>query len=523
MFALTRSVGVRKHLNASFSNVLKLSQRFLTDSTDRLVAVKSLQNPSDVLQFYVQNPDMDISSLEATLRNLSKSSSTKDGVLATVNDERFQRLIATVSGRLEVCDGRHLSMIANALAFFPAHSIEMKELARKIADVTCRRENAFTPRNLSTLAMSFAALGVRDLYVIDFLRLESKKLMQDFTPTDLYMMMDAFRRIGVFPRDFFDLIVEKMQDEVDRFTAHEMAETLKVLANVGLAKGFLIRRLANLARDSLHVLPPKTTLSVFHSLAKLRFLDKNTEFDFIQALSGHIDSFTVNEKSNFLMSLGLAGAESERDLALKLVSSYVESKEHKSLLAHTQVAWAICYYQMTEFSAELEAILKFIYSQNRTNNLNILKLLGEIQNSVKLEFPKLDPQVVTPPPIWSAGVADATLKEQERTDSSRLYNEVTLELDSCSRAGVQGVKLVIQRNQSAGPYFVDFLDEKSKIAIDIDTLSRAQSRDMKHRHLRMLGYKPAVLHYWQWRRCRTDADKTLLLQTVLAEAMKKSA
>lgn len=521
MFLARHLVGVGHTHYSKAIRSLQVTQRFLVDTTDRLVAVKSLQNPSDVLQFYIQNPDMDISSLEATLRSLAKTPGSREVRLSAVNDERFQRLIATISGRLEVCDGRQLAMISNALAFFPVHSIEMKELAQRIADVTCRRENAFTPRNLSTLAMSFAALDVRDLFVVDFLRIESKKLMQDFSPSDLYMLMDAFRRLGVFPRDLFDLIVEKMQDEVDRFTAHEMAETLKVLSAVGLAKGFLIRRLSNLAIESLHVLTPKTTLSVFNSLAKLRFLDERNGSEIMDALQPHIESFTSSEKATYLMSLGLYGAKNSDEIASQLVKGYFTARGEKTLKGHSEVAWAICYFNLQNCRSELETCLKFIYAQNRTSNLTILRLLSEVVVAVKqsdFSKPPMDPVVTTTPPIWTAGMADAVLKEQEKTDSSRLYAEVMVELDQMRGAS----KLVMQRNQAVGPYIVDFLEESSKIVLDIDTLSRSQPKGLKHRHLEQLGYKPAVLNYWQWRRCRTDADKSLLLQTILHEPLKKA-
>lgn len=37
------------------------------------------------------------------------------------------------------------------------------------------------------------------------------------------MLLEAFRRWGVFDRQLVDLLVERMSDEVDRFTTRDLA------------------------------------------------------------------------------------------------------------------------------------------------------------------------------------------------------------------------------------------------------------------------------------------------------------
>ena len=46
--------------------------------------------------------------------------------------------------------------------------------------------------------------------------------MEDLEPGHCAMLLEAFRKWGVFDRQLVDMIVERMSDEVDRFTTRDL-------------------------------------------------------------------------------------------------------------------------------------------------------------------------------------------------------------------------------------------------------------------------------------------------------------
>lgn len=97
-------------------------------------------------------------------------------------------------------------------------------------------------------------------------------MAQDLDPAHCNGLLEAFRRWGLFDRELADTLVERMTDEIDRFSSKDIVDALVVLSNLGLARGFLLRRLAQLAFENLHVFSQKNLCGLLYALAKLRFL-----------------------------------------------------------------------------------------------------------------------------------------------------------------------------------------------------------------------------------------------------------
>merc|ERR1719216_17924 len=109
--------------------------------------------------------------------------------------------------------------------------------------------------------------------------------MDDFEPTQCVLLLETFRRWGVFDKQLVDLIVERMCDEVDRFTARDVVDALAVISRIGLARGFLLRRLCTLVFENLHQFTPRELTKMAYSLAKLRFLADGNADDLVDALA----------------------------------------------------------------------------------------------------------------------------------------------------------------------------------------------------------------------------------------------
>ena len=110
-----------------------------------------------------------------------------------------------------------------------------------------------------------------------------------------------------------------------------------------------------------------------------------------------------------------------------------------------------------------------------------------------------------------------------RFESSRLHAEVLALVESIKPAGAITEKLAIQRNAQAGPYRVDFLDEKLRLVVDIDTLSRPTTLALKHRHLKSLGFHVVGLGYWDIRRFKTFEEQQEWLRVAINRTLRKGA
>ena len=77
---------------------------------------------------------------------------------------------------------------------------------------------------------------------------------------------------------------------MDRFSSRDICDALKVLADLGLARGFLLRRLAQLSFENLHVFSMKQLTGVLYSLAKLRFVVKANVEDVLDHLRDEVEA-----------------------------------------------------------------------------------------------------------------------------------------------------------------------------------------------------------------------------------------
>ncbi|CEL93169.1 unnamed protein product [Vitrella brassicaformis CCMP3155] len=493
------------------------------DSTDRKTAVSIMEDPADILQYFIQNSDMDAPTLETTLRCLGRIA-IRNGARqmeSITADERFHRLLGTIGSRLEEANGRLLAMLATAMAYFRNPGGELLELVHKLGDVVMRRENAFNPRNLSSLALAFSTMGHRDPNLIEFIRVEAVKYMQDFRPNDLHVIMDAYRRWGVYNRELADMLVERMTDEIDRYTSKDVIMTLHVLSQVGLARGFLLRRLATLAFENLGDFDTRQLVTLFYSLSRLRFLSTQNCDDLIDALKiRDLDPKSINLDcmaiAQILFSLETAGYTENPAIIQCLVDAYqhkiTEGKATVSLLGKVDMAHALCFYNLKGTQPLLEKTLQDIFAGQVTRNRLLHTKLWEVIGALEVEQKGMRVDI---PVQWRAACDETDRLEQDKTETSRVHSEVVLVLDNLKGK----YALSVLRNQRAGYYRVDLYDEETKIAIDLDTVNRPVGRLLKHRHMSLQGYRPVSLDYWMWRRCRSEEDQTLFLKQLLTRPL----
>lgn len=491
------------------------------DSVDRTVTVRSMDNPAEVLQFMAEHSDSDTRTYEAALRTLSKLVKDSD-YQKVVSDGRFHTILSALATRLDDVDVRTLSMIADATARFRSSTPELSDLAQRLAEVAVRREDAFSPRNLASVAMALSVRSVRDTATVEFIRTEAMKLMDDFEPTQCVLLLEAFRRWGVFDKELVDLIVERMSDEVDRFTARDVVDALAVASRIGLARGFLLRRLCSLSFENLRQFMPRELTKMGYSLAKLRFLSRTDLDDIVDAITPDLSKLQGSQVSELLYTLAMVDARHQLELARTLMAQYLDSPravKSKSLSSLVDVAWSLCALGLLEeLSDDFKAVMDEVFDRSPPQNRVPLLKLFDVLCAVEVEHQGLG---VVVPAVWKAACDDADRFEMDKLEPSRLHNEIVMRFDHL-RGVANGLRwqLRMQRNQQCGPYRVDMLDEDTKIALDVETIIWPCSRAQKHRVLSGLGFRPLRLEYWEWRRARTEEDQNAFLEREVSRLLE---
>ncbi|CAK9018983.1 unnamed protein product [Durusdinium trenchii] len=497
--------------------------RCYVDSIDRRVSVYTLTEPQEVLSFMDRHPDSDLNTFEAALRHLSRFSQ-RGGHRTNaqiVEDARFHALLSGLTSRLEECDATLLSKISDSSGRFQNSTPELVDLASRLAEVVCQREDSFTARNLATVAISLSK-RIRDVETVEFIRNEVLKLIDDLEPKHCNMLLEAFRRWGVFDRQLVDLLVERMTDEVDQFVPDELVEALSVLSRLGLARGFLLRRLCGLAFENLRQFTARELARMSYALARLRFLAQSNVDELVDAMRPELHRLRGSQISEFLFALSMVKATHQLETCRTLAAQYVDSEGGIPQMSGGSLidyAWSLAAMDLVEdfekdFRAALEETFKRKVPQNRTPLMKFFDVICALD----LEYQHLKIQV---PSTWRAACDEADRFEMDRLESSRLHNEVMMRFDQLQGSS-KGLKwrLKMQRNGVCTPYRVDMLDEKLGIALDLEIISWPTARHLKHRLLEGKGYRMVKLEYWDWRRARSEEDQSVLLEREVTKALE---
>eukprot|EP00930_Biecheleria_cincta_P088178 TRINITY_DN77410_c0_g1_i1.p1 TRINITY_DN77410_c0_g1~~TRINITY_DN77410_c0_g1_i1.p1 ORF type:complete len:580 (+),score=99.04 TRINITY_DN77410_c0_g1_i1:58-1797(+) len=502
------------HLHVAPQRSILLTRRAYLDSVDRAVAVQSMTEPMEVLDFMDKHSDSDTRTHEVALRSLGRLAA-RSRYQEVVGDARFHALLSNLASRLDDCDARMLSMIADASARYRTSTPELSALTQRLAEVAIKRKDDFNPRNLATVAIALSIRGVRDESTIEFIRSEAIQLMDDLEPSHCVMLLEAFRRWGISKGQIVDKIIERMSDEVDRFTAHDLVDALAVISRLGLARAFLLRQLCELAFNSLNQFDPRQLARMANSLAKLRFISNEDIDRLADAIRPDLEQLAASQVSELLFALAMVDARHQSDLARVLIAQFMASPGGVSAMSSSSLidfAWSLAALDLiAKFEAEFKAVLEEIFG-NRSppqNRVPLMKLF-DVMCALQLAYTDLG---VAVPAAWKAACDDADRFEMDRLDTSQLHNEIVKRFDNL-RGAANGMKwqLRMQRNQSCGPYRVDMLDEETQTALDLEIINWPTSRHLKHRLLESQGYRMLRLQYWDWRSARTEADQNLFLE-----------
>ena len=469
--------------------------RFYADAASIQAAVKEMNDPMQILTFYSTHSDMDVASLGAVMSGLSKTYNTND-LVKMASDAKFQSLLSRISSMLSRCDARSLSEFASAAGQFGMRSDacpELLEFSQKLAESACMKTNGFSPKYLTNLALGLAQRGIKEPTLIEFVRLEATKTLQDFSPQQLAQMLETCRRWGDFNRPFIDSITERMTDLIDRFNTKDVVLTVNVMSKMALGRGFLLRRLSKIALDNLAEFDTTQIVYLLAGFARLRFLS----IDECDDLLDLIDPEKLNPKlaSELLIACGLTACTPPKEL----IDAAVRQLHGLSSEASVDAAWGLC---RLERDSEALKLAQEVLDRPPCKSRAALQAMLEICIHLKL----------TPGAAWRAAMDETDKIEQERLENSKLHADVLLVLEkvTCRKWA---------RNLRVGEHYrVDFYDAASKTVVDLDTLNRPVNRALKHMQFKSDGFNAVAIDYWRFRASsRTVEDQQKFFKEALAK------
>lgn len=497
---------------------LNFVRRFASRRLETKSIVRTFASPEEALEFYDSNAQLSVNQLEPILSQLSfiqQKSKVPAGDL--FNDDRFNRLILQISADATDLESSKLVRTAQAignLSLPRGGSGEITELARKVGEVVSNRSNAFSPSDIAHLAFGLGSRGYSDPVFVDFIRMESMKMVQDFTPESGVMVLEAFRRMNVFNRALVDNVVERLTDEVDRFTSKDIVNCVTVFAKIGLGRGFLLRRLSKLSFENLNLFSQSQLVRLLSGFARLRFITTAGTDALLNAIESHgISKLAPNLVTEALFASGLTNYNGESLVLDKLVDSTVERLEALSLTSMVDFAWALCVLDDSgKYSDMLESVSKKVFAIPPPTNKQILLKTLEITPCVDADLISVQ---------WKSAMDDAEKMEMARFEGARLHSEMLALIESIKPSGMIKEKMAIQRNATVhGMFRVDFFDEHQQIAIDLDTLTRPTTTGLKHRLLREQGVATCSVGYWDIRKLKTFDDQQEFLRVLINKALR---
>ncbi|OEH73973.1 hypothetical protein cyc_01690 [Cyclospora cayetanensis] len=454
---------------------VRLLHTLPTAPSDRVVTAQLLEHPEELLQFVSDSSSRDLPTLQQVLRRLARAS--KDPGVASVlqKDERLHQLLNQIGILLQQADGRMLAQISSSLAVLRVSNLATQQ--------------------------------VRDIEVQQFVWREVQQQLQQLQPPDLCLLLEAMRRWGAYSRSNCDLLLQRMSEEIDSFTAADVAASIDAIASMGLARGFLLRQLSSLAFENLHQFSQQQLLVLMKGLGRLRFLTPANCETLLQHFRIDCSSAEEQQQHSPGSDRGAAGdlgwtphksAQLLGALALCDVGPLQSGLESMllQLLQHIEKTFggpstpetASAGLQKVDL---LQRILEALYAKPVSKDRLILMRVHEIQRAAELELKSCKAQ---PPLAWRTAFDEAKVscllalryvlflvftanlvgvsllsssarQMQDRQETSGLHAEVSLALDLLRGPH----RLQLQRNVACGGYRVDFFDQDTRICIDVDT------------------------------------------------------
>ncbi|CRG93307.1 conserved Plasmodium protein, unknown function [Plasmodium gallinaceum] len=476
-------------------------QRNVTNSVleKRKDNVDEYMSNDEIIKFFEENKNMNIDKLYNLIKNLSRKKI--DDKKKIVENEKFLNIIEEIESRINIMNTRYLCNFSLRLVSISINNDEIKRVLTKISEHLLKKMNV-NPRDLVGICYALSLCNNMNEYFFEHVKKETISNIDAFTPTLLTQLLESMRLSQNLDVELTNLIVEKMCEEIDRFTTKDVNLALKTLSMAGIPRGFLIRRLCNLVFDNVSHFHHSSLINIIYNLTKLKFTTTNHIDVIYKNVEEHLENCNITTLSELLYTFYMN--EINEESKINKIFENIKYDQFNTTKTATIIDFihASTYYNKHIEKEKLLNLIDLLFKRNIPKSLTLIAKIREpiyflsADNNFKFDLNNISPS-------WLNAMNDFLRIDHEKLQALKTFHEVQNVLNSIA----SNFQLNFVPLQVIHSYSVDFIDHNKKIIIDLDTIVRHTSFQIKHKYFENLGYKTTKIQFWKWRKCRTENEQ----------------
>ncbi|SBS80050.1 RAP protein, putative [Plasmodium ovale] len=461
----------------------------------------------DIISFFEDNKNMNIDKLYNLVKNISRKKIEERRKI--VENEKFFNIIEEIENRISIMNTRYLCNFSLRLVSISINNDEIRKLLTKISENILKKMNV-SPRDLVGICYALSLCNNMNEYFFEHVKKETISNIDAYTPTLLTQLLESMRLSQNLDVELTNLIVEKMCEEIDRFTTKDVTLALKTLSMAGIPRGFLIRRLCNLVFDNISHFHHSALINIIYNLTKLKFTTTNHIDVIYKNVEEHMDNCNVNTLCELLYTFYMN--EINEEIKINKIFENINYDHFNTVKTAVLIDFihASTYYNKYIEKEKLENLIDLLFKRNVPKSLTLIAKIREPiyflsgHSNFKYDLNNVSPS-------WLNAMNDFLRIDHEKLQALKTFHEVQNILNSVA----PNFKLNFVPLQIIHSYSVDFIENEKKIIIDLDTIVRHTSFQIKHKYFENLGFKTAKIHFWKWRKCRSEKEQQNYLCDIL--------
>ncbi|EAN32025.1 RAP domain protein [Theileria parva strain Muguga] len=467
---------------------------------------KSFGSLNDCFKLFETNNSVPTQELYDAFKYLASDTTVRKNA---IKDERYPSMLKQLDTRLSTLNSSYLGNFALRLLLLSQsnsylendrndmNAEQTKKVLEKIA--TTMIDKGGHVKEITQVAYAAASLGVVNHPIFDYEKQQLTLNIDLATPDSLNLSLQTAFKRGTRDRVYLALLCEKLTELTDRFTSNDVVMTLRSLSKTGLLKGFLLRRLFTLMMDNLDQFTETQLIQSSYRLATLKFFTSNNFKTVFNVLKPKIEEMPFHLKVELLAASCLSNVETDNEDMLNLLDSIKIDKDY-DLLNLSDYIYASAYYK--RYGDQLQKAVSNMTSKTPFIARKYALLAKEALDTISLE----SNLKINLSDSWKEALENFERTEMEKMENQPIYQESKKILESTGK---------FKFLQKVGPFLVSFVDDERKLCIDVEHSNLISNLSLKLRNLNALGYKAAVVRYWEWRRLKTESAQASYISKLL--------
>ncbi|KNA02034.1 hypothetical protein PVNG_04148 [Plasmodium vivax North Korean] len=461
----------------------------------------------EIIKFFEENKNMNIDKLYNMVKNLSRKKMEERKKI--VEDDKFLGILEEIENRINIMNTRYLCNFSLRLVSLSINNDDIKKLLTKISEQVLKKMNV-NPRDLVGICFALSLCNNVNEYFFEHVKKETISNIDAYTPTLLTQLLESMRLSQNLDIELTNLIIEKMCEEIDRFTTKDVTLALKTLSMAGIPRGFLIRRLCNLVFDNISHFHHSALVNILYNLTKLKFTTTNHIDVIYKNVEEHLEECNVTTLCELLYTFYMNEINEENKIRKIFYHLQYDHFNTTKTAVIIDFVHAATYYKNYVDGEKLTKLIDLLFKRNVPKSLTLIAKIRE-----PIYFLAGDEQFMfdlnSISPSWLNAMNDFLRIDHEKLQALKTFHEVQNVLNTIA----PNFKLNFVPLQIVNSFSVDFIENEKKIIIDLDTIVRHTSFQMKHKHFEKLGYKTAKIHFWKWRKCRSEKEQQNYLSDII--------